>query len=147
FGYEAAECETGARGREGPCAASSFFMAEREGFEPSVRLCRTHTFQACSFDRSDTSPVSLELYLFSGRSWAEREGIFGILCAARSCCARGPAVRAGAPAARIRVKPVRAAPVPPLCRAPSRPPPPRDGIGGSLRPAVPAAYFPATLAT
>ena len=31
-------------------------MAEREGFEPSVRFWRTHTFQACSFDRSDTSP-------------------------------------------------------------------------------------------
>jgi hypothetical protein len=31
------------------------FVAEREGFEPSIR-CRIHTFQACSFDRSDTSP-------------------------------------------------------------------------------------------
>ena len=31
-------------------------MAVREGFEPSVR-CRTHTFQACSFDHSDTSPA------------------------------------------------------------------------------------------
>jgi AmmeMemoRadiSam system protein B len=31
------------------------FMAEREGFEPSVR-CRTHAFQACSFGLSDTSP-------------------------------------------------------------------------------------------
>src|SRR5699024_7644544 len=31
-------------------------MAEREGFEPSVRGYRTHAFQACSFDRSDTSP-------------------------------------------------------------------------------------------
>ena len=30
-------------------------LAEREGFEPSMR-CRIHTFQACSFDRSDTSP-------------------------------------------------------------------------------------------
>jgi hypothetical protein len=33
-------------------------MAEREGFEPSIR-CRIHTFQACSFNRSDTSPVLL----------------------------------------------------------------------------------------
>ena len=32
-------------------------LAEREGFEPSVRFWRTHTFQACSFDRSDTSPA------------------------------------------------------------------------------------------
>ncbi len=31
-------------------------MAEREGFEPSVRGYRTHTFQACSFNHSDTSP-------------------------------------------------------------------------------------------
>ena len=31
-------------------------LAEREGFEPSVHFWRTHTFQACSFNRSDTSP-------------------------------------------------------------------------------------------
>ncbi len=31
-------------------------MAERAGFEPAVRYERTHTFQACSFSRSDTSP-------------------------------------------------------------------------------------------
>ena len=31
-------------------------LAERVGFEPTVRGYRTHTFQACSFDRSDTSP-------------------------------------------------------------------------------------------
>ncbi len=30
-------------------------MAVREGFEPSIR-CRIHTFQACSFSHSDTSP-------------------------------------------------------------------------------------------
>jgi hypothetical protein len=30
-------------------------LAEREGFEPSIRY-RIHTFQACSFSRSDTSP-------------------------------------------------------------------------------------------
>ena len=33
-------------------------MAEREGFEPSIR-CRIHTFQACSFSHSDTSPDSI----------------------------------------------------------------------------------------
>ncbi|TJZ90816.1 hypothetical protein FA893_10705, partial [Photobacterium damselae subsp. piscicida] len=27
----------------------------KEGFEPSIR-CRIHTFQACSFSHSDTSP-------------------------------------------------------------------------------------------
>ena len=38
-------------------------VAVREGFEPSIR-CRIHTFQACSFDRSDTSPYSLQLCYF-----------------------------------------------------------------------------------
>ena len=41
-----------------------FFMellAEREGFEPSVRYQRTHTFQACSLSRSDTSPGGAEV--------------------------------------------------------------------------------------
>ena len=32
------------------------WMAEREGFEPSIRDYRIHTFQACSFNHSDTSP-------------------------------------------------------------------------------------------
>ncbi len=31
------------------------YLAVREGFEPSIR-CRIHTFQACSFSHSDTSP-------------------------------------------------------------------------------------------
>ena len=31
-------------------------LAEREGFEPSIRYSRIHTFQACSFNHSDTSP-------------------------------------------------------------------------------------------
>ena len=35
-------------------------MAVREGFEPSVRF-RTHTFQACSFDHSDTSPERVNM--------------------------------------------------------------------------------------
>ena len=35
-------------------------MAEREGFEPSVRVSsRTHDFQSCSFSLSDISPVSV----------------------------------------------------------------------------------------
>lgn len=32
-----------------------FKMAVREGFEPS-KTCALHTFQACSFGHSDTSP-------------------------------------------------------------------------------------------
>ena len=35
-------------------------MAEREGFEPSIR-CRIHTFQACAFDHSATSPWARSL--------------------------------------------------------------------------------------
>ena len=38
--------------------ALSLNMAVREGFEPSIR-CRIHTFQACSFSHSDTSPYCL----------------------------------------------------------------------------------------
>ena len=38
-------------------------MAEREGFEPSVRYQRTHTFQACSLNRSDTSPGGAQDYV------------------------------------------------------------------------------------
>ena len=37
------------------------FFAERLGFEPRVHFWRTHTFQACSFDHSDTSPKANEL--------------------------------------------------------------------------------------
>ena len=31
-------------------------MAEQEGFEPSIRGYRIHTFQACAFDHSATAP-------------------------------------------------------------------------------------------
>ncbi len=31
-------------------------LAEKEGFEPSVRDYRTHTFQACALNRSAISP-------------------------------------------------------------------------------------------
>ncbi len=36
----------------------AFFLnlAEREGFEPSIRGYRIHAFQACSFNHSDTAP-------------------------------------------------------------------------------------------
>ncbi len=33
-----------------------FELAEREGFEPSIRFGRIHAFQACAFDRSAISP-------------------------------------------------------------------------------------------
>ena len=32
------------------------FVAERAGFEPAIHFWRIHTFQACSFNHSDTSP-------------------------------------------------------------------------------------------
>ena len=35
-------------------------MAEREGFEPSIRFCRILTFQASAFDHSATAPHVLE---------------------------------------------------------------------------------------
>ena len=36
------------------------FVAEREGFEPSIRFCRILTFQASAFDHSATAPHALE---------------------------------------------------------------------------------------
>ncbi len=35
-------------------------MAEREGFEPSIRFWRILTFQASAFDHSATAPRALE---------------------------------------------------------------------------------------
>ncbi len=35
------------------------YPAEREGFEPSIPLWSIHTFQACAFDHSATSPLYL----------------------------------------------------------------------------------------
>ena len=35
-------------------------VAEREGFEPSIRFCRILTFQASAFDHSATAPQVLE---------------------------------------------------------------------------------------
>jgi hypothetical protein len=48
-------------------------LAESEGFEPSIR-CRIHTFQACSFSHSDSSPVNClcTLNLFSDSSASTR---------------------------------------------------------------------------
>ena len=48
----------GAAGTKKPASENRRFrvMAEKEGFEPSIRCYRIHTFQACSFSHSDTSP-------------------------------------------------------------------------------------------
>ena len=32
------------------------YLAERKGFEPSIRYKRIHAFQACDFNHSSTSP-------------------------------------------------------------------------------------------
>ena len=42
-----------------PLEKQIVIVAERVGFEPTVRYSRTHTFQACSLNRSDTSPKRL----------------------------------------------------------------------------------------
>jgi hypothetical protein len=44
-------------------------VAEREGFEPSIRFCRILTFQASAFDHSATAPHILEgeVHLVKGR--------------------------------------------------------------------------------
>lgn len=44
-------------GFPGPHRTSSVRkVAEREGFEPSIRFCRILTFQASAFDHSATAP-------------------------------------------------------------------------------------------
>ena len=40
-------------------------LAERVGFEPTVRFWRTHDFQSCSFDPSDISPCAGRLWYFA----------------------------------------------------------------------------------
>jgi hypothetical protein len=42
------------------------FFAERMGFEPTITFWAIHTFQACSFDHSDTSlNVAAKIELFA----------------------------------------------------------------------------------
>ncbi len=49
----------------------SFFMAEREGFEPSVRDYRTHDFQSCALDQlSHLSTTYISYHIFVGLSSA-----------------------------------------------------------------------------
>ena len=36
-------------------------VAEREGFEPSIRFCRILTFQASAFDHSATAPQRIPI--------------------------------------------------------------------------------------
>ncbi len=60
-------------------------MAEREGFEPSIRLWRILTFQASAFDHSATAPHALEGAAPSGvrlPAQGERVGAYGAVSAA-----------------------------------------------------------------
>ena len=50
-------------------------MAEQEGFEPSIRGYRIHTFQACAFDHSATAPRSRLAYRIPRHSWPREEAI------------------------------------------------------------------------
>src|SRR5581483_3407920 len=53
-------------------------MAERVGFEPTVRFCRTHALQACQINHSCTSPHQRERNFASAitstKTVAERVG-------------------------------------------------------------------------
>ena len=44
------------------------YLAEREGFEPSIRFCRILTFQASAFDHSATAPHRLPVISCKARS-------------------------------------------------------------------------------
>ena len=46
-----------ARKQNGPTRGPFDFLAERVGFEPTVRGYRTPDFESGSFDHSDTSPT------------------------------------------------------------------------------------------
>ena len=51
-------------------------MAEREGFEPSIRFCRILTFQASAFDHSATAPHTLEVRLpIAGRAMRQGDAL------------------------------------------------------------------------
>ena len=43
------------------------FVAERKGFEPSIRFWRIHAFQACAFDRSATSLLCCHFLKWSAK--------------------------------------------------------------------------------
>jgi hypothetical protein len=62
-------------------------LAEREGFEPSVRFWRTLTFQASAFDHSATAPHALEFRALTGGGGGWQ--VFAVLQPAR----RGKVIR------------------------------------------------------
>ena len=71
--------------------SSSLKMAVRGGFEPPIR-CRIHTFQACSFSHSDTSPNFCCLTIWGQRgatigSWSKtvKKNLFRLVCLVMHC--------------------------------------------------------------
>ena len=82
-------CQSGPRGPS--FALSNLFyyhywskMAEREGFEPSIRFWRILTFQASAFDHSATAPHALDEARALAAWWGFRKGagsgMVGICC-------------------------------------------------------------------
>ena len=65
YGFAAAPVEQGSKAhtllgeknKRRPQGAPLIFLAERVGFEPTVRGYRTPDFESGSFDHSDTSPI------------------------------------------------------------------------------------------
>src|SRR5215218_8585014 len=55
-GMTGASFQSGCWPRIQPRAEFAVCVAEREGFEPSIRFCRILTFQASAFDHSATAP-------------------------------------------------------------------------------------------
>ena len=81
----------GQKSKMGPHGPHFQFLAEREGFEPSVRYHRTPTFQAGTLNHSATSPKLLMLpadaqlpeRITGGASLHTPSGICGALGSAR----------------------------------------------------------------
>ena len=63
--------------------ACSQKVAERVGFEPTVRVSRTHAFQACSFNHSDISPFKINDLRAVSRDYRTRHRLFRNLLGSR----------------------------------------------------------------
>ena len=72
-------------------------MAEREGFEPSIRFWRILTFQASAFDHSATAPHALDEGGALACGWRFRKARRCYCIAALSMAAKSPPVVPGAP--------------------------------------------------
>ena len=59
FGVRKPACSAGLRQAPETRDKCRGRLAEQEGFEPSIRGYRIHTFQACAFDHSATAPHAM----------------------------------------------------------------------------------------